>query len=75
MPEQRPRLDPQALRTLRRLVRGVVRKRRKRVPVKELLGLGAANLPAFMTIDVEATDTLGMPLLILSPGGNKNEHQ
>ena len=71
MAAQRPRLDPQALRALRRLVRGVVRKRRKTVPVKELVGLGAAHLPATVTIDVEATHELGMPLLILSPGAAK----
>ena len=67
MPPRRSALAPQDLRQLRRLVRAVVRKRRTVVPLPELADLGAANLPGTVTIDVEATDALGMPLLVLTP--------
>jgi DNA-binding NarL/FixJ family response regulator len=44
-----------------------MRKRGKVLPVRELVELGATNLPGTVTIDVEATSELGMPMLVLSP--------
>jgi DNA-binding NarL/FixJ family response regulator len=69
MRPRKPVLTLQTLRKLRRLVRGVVRKQGRVVPVKELVDLAAADLPGTVTIDVQATEELGMPLLVLSPRG------
>lgn len=66
MPSGHPGLSPQQLERLRRLVRAVARPHR-RVPVKHLAALAAAGLPGTLTIDVAASEALGMPLLVLSP--------
>lgn len=66
MRPRKPALAPHELRKLRRLVRGVMR-RGAVIPLKELARLGTAGLPGTVTIDVAATDELGMPLLVLSP--------
>ncbi len=66
MPSRKPVLARQELRKLRRFVQGVVRGG-KVIPLKELAELAATKLPGTVTIDVEATDDLGMPLVVLSP--------
>lgn len=71
MRPRHPALPHQTLRELRDLVRAVVRQRHKVVPVKTLAALGAAKLPGTVTIDVAATDELGMPLLVLSPRASR----
>lgn len=66
MTPRKPPLTHLDLRKLRQLVRGVVRGG-KVIPLKELTELGAAKLPGTLTIDIGATEQLGMPLLLLAP--------
>ncbi len=62
-----PQFDRASLARLRRLMTRLARKQ-TRMPMRDLVALGSEALPGQWRIDLDASQTLGMPLLLHAGG-------